>query len=102
MIFDVLTGNNYDPVTGDIKDYNIRKAFRLFFDDYSKAHVLSDEQKRLEIVSAAVRRVNLVTTSVTVKNAVIRKSTQVPATTATAPAVSSRLRKNGLLPDSLN
>ena len=29
-------------------------------------------------------------------------STQVPATTATAPAVSSRLRKNGLLPDSLN
>lgn len=46
MIFDVLTGNNYDPVTGDIKDYNIRKAFRLFFDDYSKAHVLSDEQKK--------------------------------------------------------
>ena len=37
-------------------------------------------KKRLEIVSVAVRRVNLVTTSVTVKNAVIRKSTQVPAT----------------------
>ena len=46
MIFDVLTGNNYDPVTGDIKDYKIRKSFRLFFHDYSKTHVLSAEQKK--------------------------------------------------------
>lgn len=46
MIFDVLTGNNYDPVTGDIKDYKIRKAFRLFFHDYSKTPLLSAEQKK--------------------------------------------------------
>ena len=46
MIFDVLTENNYDPVTGDIKDYKIRKAFRVFFHDYSKTHVLSAEQKK--------------------------------------------------------
>ena len=46
MIFDSLTEKNYDPETGEIKDYKIRTAFRLFFPAYSENHVLSQEKKK--------------------------------------------------------
>lgn len=49
MIFDSLTGKNYDPETGEIREYRIRKAFRSFFHDYSETHVLSPEQKKAGI-----------------------------------------------------
>ena len=46
MIFDPLTGHNYDPETGEIRDYGIREAFRLFFHDYSRTNELSPEQEK--------------------------------------------------------